>query len=380
MAIGVKSGRIMFQRGTKAEWEASKLILLDGELAIESDTTKIKIGDGKSKYIDLPYISIGDIKVSELTEEDIAKITGPKGEKGDPGKDGVDGKDGTVNIAEMTKSQLMDIKKQLDIPVADDFVDKPSYNTDKANLDTKIKALEDGKVDKDTLDTINQGINNSLKKHDAELATKADKSELTNLATKDDLASVDVSDQLKDYAKKTEVEETYSKLSSDISSNLEGINAEINKKADKSHQHAISDIDTLDTKLEDIDTKISSNTSGIEGKANKSHTHSISDVSNLQSTLDNKALKTHTHSQYLTSSTADTKYLKKGEPIELTTQQKAELKGAPGKDGVDGKPGEPGKGIVDSRSGREIKLWVGTQSEYDSIWTKDGDTLYLIKE
>lgn len=126
MAIGVKSGRIMFQRGTKAEWENSKLILLDGELAVESDTTKIKIGDGKSKYIDLPYIEIGNIRVSDLSEEDIKKITGPKGEKGDPmtfedlnpeqkkelkgekgdrgpqgpqglqGKDGVDGKDGTL--------------------------------------------------------------------------------------------------------------------------------------------------------------------------------------------------------------------------------------------------------------------------------------------
>ena len=84
MAIGVKSGRIVFQRGTKAEWEASNFILLDGELAIESDTTKIKIGDGKSKYIDLPYISIGDINVAELSEEILAKITGPKGEKGDP--------------------------------------------------------------------------------------------------------------------------------------------------------------------------------------------------------------------------------------------------------------------------------------------------------
>ena len=47
MAIGVKAGRMMFQRGTKAQWEASNLVLLDGELAIEADTTKIKVGDGK---------------------------------------------------------------------------------------------------------------------------------------------------------------------------------------------------------------------------------------------------------------------------------------------------------------------------------------------
>ena len=84
MAIGVKAGRMMFQRGTKAQWEASNLVLLDGELAIEADTTKIKIGDGKHKYIDLPYIEIGEIRVADLSEEDIKKITGRKGEKGDP--------------------------------------------------------------------------------------------------------------------------------------------------------------------------------------------------------------------------------------------------------------------------------------------------------
>lgn len=99
----------MFQRGTKAEWEDSKLILLDGELAIESDTTKIKVGDGKSKYIDLPYIDIGNISFSELTEAQRKSIVGPKGEKGDPltfddlnpeqkkelkGEPGRDGKDG----------------------------------------------------------------------------------------------------------------------------------------------------------------------------------------------------------------------------------------------------------------------------------------------
>lgn len=84
MAIGVKAGRMMFQRGTKAQWEASNLVLLDGELAIEADTTKIKIGDGKHKYVDLPYIEIGEIRVADLSEEDIKKITGRKGEKGDP--------------------------------------------------------------------------------------------------------------------------------------------------------------------------------------------------------------------------------------------------------------------------------------------------------
>ena len=34
----------------------------------------------------------------------------------------------------------------------------------------------------------------------------------------------------------------------------------------------------------------------------------------------------------------------------------------------------------DVRTGRALKFWIGTQAEYDSIGTKDGNTLYLIKE
>lgn len=84
MAIGIIQGRFQFQRGTHKEWTDSDLILLDGELAIESDTSKIKIGNGRSLYKDLPYIEIGKIGVKDLTDEDLEKITGEKGEQGDP--------------------------------------------------------------------------------------------------------------------------------------------------------------------------------------------------------------------------------------------------------------------------------------------------------
>ena len=296
----------------------------------------------------------------------------------------------------------MDIKKQLDIPAADDFVDRSSYDTDKASLDTKLKGLEDGKVDKEELDNITRGLDNYFHEYEVQLSKKADKSQLNNLATKDELASIDVSDQLKDYAKQKDVENFQTELSSAVSENFNTMNENLNSKADKNHTHAMNEISGIQEEFKNVNTMMTSMNSvidetitKIDKKADKSHTHSISDVSNLQATLDNKALKTHTHSQYLTSSTADTKYLKKGEPIELTSQQKEELKGEPGKDGMDGKQGprgytgangqpgpkgDPGKGIVDVKSGREIKVWIGTQSEFDSIGTKDGDTLYLIRE
>lgn len=82
MAIANINARFQFQKMTKSEWEEWGDILLDGELAYEADTRKMKIGDGKHKYIDLPYIEIGEIRVSDLSEEDRKKLTGPKGEPG----------------------------------------------------------------------------------------------------------------------------------------------------------------------------------------------------------------------------------------------------------------------------------------------------------
>lgn len=70
----LKEGRFIFNYGTKAELEKENLILLKGEIAIESDTQFMKVGDGKSPYSDLPYLNRGPIG-----------LTGEKGEKGDTG-------------------------------------------------------------------------------------------------------------------------------------------------------------------------------------------------------------------------------------------------------------------------------------------------------
>ena len=51
---------IQFKRGKKEALEKAlvgKNILLSGEPVFEIDTNKFKIGDGKSEYKDLPYIS-----------------------------------------------------------------------------------------------------------------------------------------------------------------------------------------------------------------------------------------------------------------------------------------------------------------------------------
>lgn len=53
-------------------------------------------------------------------------------------------------------------------------------------------------------------------------------------------------------------------------------------------------------------------------------------------------------------------------------------KGDKGEIGPKGDKGETGKGVVDVNSGKEIKIWSGTKSSYDSIRSKDTNTLYLI--
>ncbi|WP_461004552.1 hypothetical protein [Trueperella pyogenes] len=54
--------------------------------------------------------------------------------------------------------------------------------------------------------------------------------------------------------------------------------------------------------------------------------------------------------------------------------------GEPGKDGKQGPRGEPGKNVLNTRTNSEMSLWVGSQSDYDRVYYKDSNTLYLITE
>ncbi|MCW6678145.1 hypothetical protein NH286_03125 [Anaerococcus sp. NML200574] len=97
MALANINGRFQFMRATKKEWEAWDGILLDGEIAIESDTQKMKFGNGLNKYKDLDYMTIGEIIIKDLSKEDIERLrgpVGPKGDRGDKGVQGIQGKTG----------------------------------------------------------------------------------------------------------------------------------------------------------------------------------------------------------------------------------------------------------------------------------------------
>lgn len=68
--------RIIFRHGTSLQWTTANPILASGELGLETDTAKIKIGDGSSTWTALAYGTLS---------------SGPQGIQGIPGTNGTNG-------------------------------------------------------------------------------------------------------------------------------------------------------------------------------------------------------------------------------------------------------------------------------------------------
>lgn len=75
---------------------------------------------------------------------------------------------------------------------------------------------------------------------------------------------------------------------------------------------------------------------------------------------------------------------------DFTAPQLAGLKGVKGVKGDKGDKGEQGvagtdginatnETVKNQNTGLNTKIWIGTQSEYDAVVTKDSDTLYMVK-
>lgn len=63
--------RIQLRRGLSSEWEAENPTLAEGELGVETDTGKFKIGNGTDPWDDLPYGGAGGIEsFADSTERD----------------------------------------------------------------------------------------------------------------------------------------------------------------------------------------------------------------------------------------------------------------------------------------------------------------------
>lgn len=79
--------RVQHKRMSASDWASSTLILLDGELGVESDTGKVKVGNGRDRFSALQY------------------LTGPKGDRGDRGETGPRGADGVMRFEALTNEQ-----------------------------------------------------------------------------------------------------------------------------------------------------------------------------------------------------------------------------------------------------------------------------------
>lgn len=79
--------RVQHKRMTASEWADSSLVLLDGEIGVESDTGRVKVGNGHDLYSALLY------------------LTGPKGDKGERGETGPKGADGVLRFEDLTSQQ-----------------------------------------------------------------------------------------------------------------------------------------------------------------------------------------------------------------------------------------------------------------------------------
>lgn len=79
--------RVQHKRMSASDWASSSLVLLDGELGVESDTGKVKIGNGRDRFSALQY------------------LTGPKGDRGERGETGPRGADGVMRFEALTSEQ-----------------------------------------------------------------------------------------------------------------------------------------------------------------------------------------------------------------------------------------------------------------------------------
>lgn len=67
MALRIIKGRIKNRRDLKDTLSSNNPLLYEGELCLEQDTNKLKIGDGITRWNDLPYISAGGGVTGEVT-------------------------------------------------------------------------------------------------------------------------------------------------------------------------------------------------------------------------------------------------------------------------------------------------------------------------
>jgi hypothetical protein len=106
--------QLQLRRGTQTQWNSATGPLLQGELGFETDTKKLKVGDGTTRWTGLSYINVGSTGPSGVTgptgalgntgptgptgPNGVTGVTGPRGELGNTGPTGPTGPIGATGV------------------------------------------------------------------------------------------------------------------------------------------------------------------------------------------------------------------------------------------------------------------------------------------
>jgi hypothetical protein len=238
------------RRGTAEQWETVNPVLAEGEIGLETDTNKFKIGNGVDNWEDLEYF---------LDETALTGSLGDYVPLADVGvADGIATLDGT---GKLTSSQI------------------PTSLATTSYVDTAVSNLVDAAPA--ALDTLNELA--AALGDDASFATSV----TTSLSGKQD--------------KVTGVSDTEIGYLDGVTSSIQ---TQINSKAPidsptftgNVHLPGTTTIDGItSTELSYLNGVTSPIQTQLGDKADLEHTHLISDVTNLQTALDGKAASSHTH-------------------------------------------------------------------------------------
>jgi len=66
--------QIQLRRGTATQWSTANPIIAEGELCIELDTKKFKVGDGVNHWNDIPYTENKNTLANMATDVDITDL------------------------------------------------------------------------------------------------------------------------------------------------------------------------------------------------------------------------------------------------------------------------------------------------------------------
>ena len=91
--------KLQLRRGTAAEWSSANPLLSEGELGLELDTGKFKIGNGTQNWNALVYASGIQGPTGPAGVSGANGATGPAGADGAPGPTGLRGPTGAVGPA-----------------------------------------------------------------------------------------------------------------------------------------------------------------------------------------------------------------------------------------------------------------------------------------